>query len=372
MNQMDIKDTHHFWRHRQAIHVLGLAILGAIIWLMPAQSLAVNNEQIQLPSDSGQVYIDPDNRFSLWVPSGAELITKQNGIDLAVRSRQGWSISIQSSPANPELKLTEMAARFESKYVGPSKPWSEKLAGKAIPPNTYGGLYEGSGARVQVFMERTPLWDYVLMYIAPSGKFERAIGVFHQVLASFQPVGGPAATSQTLTSIPVPVVPKTDKFSRFQDSSQGYAISYPADWVINGPDDYTTVFSGRAGSEAAYVAVSIRNVSASGAPSLPDSVKKLLQEIRTRMAYSDIDIHHERPVPVSVGRKGDEVHGMQMVSTFRRGDIRYRQWNIVIPRPSGGVLHVWTYAASLDLFQRFQKVAETMAGSMELIEVSAQ
>jgi len=120
------------------------------------------------------------------------------------------------------------------------------------------------------------------------------------------------------------------------------------------------------------VGVSIRNVTTSGSASPQDRAEGMLQQMKAQMAYTDADIRHERAVEITIGQGDHKAQGMQMVSTFRRGDLGYRQWSIVVPRPDGNFVHVWTYTAPLDRFHKYQGVAEEMAGSMEFILASPQ
>lgn len=374
---------YHMQRLPQYLAVLGVAVIAVTVCMVSARAGGLLISQNQSVSDGGQIYVNPDQKFSVYVPRDADVTEPDGTVDLVLRSRSGWNINIQSSPANRALTLEQMAGRFEAKFVGPDKTWTEKLSDKFLDENSYSGQYEGSGSRLQMIIKRTPLWDYAIMFVAPSDAFITSVEVFQQVLASFRPM----ASSNTQGIIPGTEdvtedmqaagsgggdVASPDQLTRFHDPAMGYAISYPAHWVVSKPDEFTTMFSGKAGGNAEYVFVSIRNVTTFGALTPLGAAEGMLQQLKTQMAYSDANIRHERPVAVTIGQGDLMAQGMQMVSTFRRGDLDYRQWSIVAPRPDSSVLHVWTYMAPLDRFHVFQAIAEKMAGSMTLMAASRQ
>ncbi|NQV44891.1 MAG: hypothetical protein HQ501_08310 [Rhodospirillales bacterium] len=360
-------------------HLLAGLLVMAIIFcsskLTAGAELTPGN---QLINSQGLIYSHPDKKFSIYVPADAEILETDSAIDLAMQSRSGWSINIQSSPANHALKLEQMAGHFEAKYVGPDKPWSQKLSGEILDKNSYSGQYEGSGTRIRMIIKRTPLWDYVLMFMAPDDAFIKSAVVFQQVFESFDPLV-PADYQGGITGSDGEAIPDErnpeplpTQLNRFHDPALGYAISYPANWLASKPDAFTVVFSGQVGTDPGYVAVSIRNVAPP--PSAPPQgvSEGMLQQLKAQMAYNDANVQHDRSVEIKIGQGDQIIYGMQMISTFKRGGIGFRQWSIVAPRPEVQVIHVWTYTAPLDRFDTYQGIAEKMAGSLIFMSASAQ
>jgi len=89
---------------------------------------AQETEQKQTVSKEDRMYLDPERKFAILVPRQAEAMVPEGDIDLLIRSRVGWIINVQSSPTNPSLSVAQMAARFESRYLGMDQPWTQKLS----------------------------------------------------------------------------------------------------------------------------------------------------------------------------------------------------------------------------------------------------
>lgn len=324
------------------------------------------------------MYLDPERKFAILVPRQAEAMVPEGDIDLLIRSRVGWIINVQSSPTNPSLSVAQMAARFESRYLGMDKPWTQKLSEEFQGNQLYSGLYDGSGSRAQVIIKRTQSWDFVLMFMAPGDAFVKSMDVFQRVLSSFQTIEGDQhqemkSNEQAEATIASSTAETTqDTWQRHQENRMGVEMSYPSGWRLSRPDDFTIVFSGTPGSEAGAVIVSIRNVATNN--SVPEEARAegMLQQLRTQMAYADANIRHEPTASISIGQGTQMVQGLQMVSSFDRNGAGFQQWVIIMPRSDSNVLHVWTYVSPRNYFQKFQKTAETMASSLSLIPAAVQ
>ena len=378
MKLMTCRLISHSKQHPLRQLVVGMAIIVSMFFssILSANSeLIVENQPI---NSHGLIYTHPGEKFSIYVPVDAEILDTDSAIDLAMQSRSGWNINIQSSSANHALKLEQMAGHFEAKYVGPDKPWNQKLSGEILDNNSYSGQYEGSGTRLQVIIKRTPLWDYVLMFMAPDDAFIKSAAVFQQVLDSFSPLA-PTGNQGDISSDDGVAAPAgaskaslATHLKRFHDPALGYAISYPADWIATKPDAFTVVFSGQAGTGPGYVVVSIRNVATAFSPPPQGIAEGILQQLKAQMAYNDANVRHDRSLEIIIGQGDQIIHGMQVVSSFRRNGIDFRQWSIVAPRPEAQVIHIWTYTAPFDRFDTYQGIAEKMAGSLVFISASVQ
>ncbi len=364
-------------RHKSLIIIVILCL--AIIFPKASYSQLEISTQNQTVNVDGLMYVHPDKKFSVFVPKEAQIIDTQGTMDLALKSLKGWSVNIQSSPANPSISLGQMAGHFESKYVGPEKPWPHKLAGETVDTNTYSGRYEGSGTTVQVTIRRTPSWDYALIFIAPVDSFLSSLDIFNYMLQTFQPLttAGDNVVNQSASldgyqSESSSQPQNGNAYKRFSDATFGYELIYPSYWEVKSPDKYSIVFSGPSGTDERYIAVSIRNVAIVN-PATPKSVAEgMLQQIQTQMAYMDSDVRHDQSVEVDIGQGDYRSRGLQMTSSFRRSHIDYRRWSIAVTRPEGGIVYVWTYTAPVDRFQKYQSIAEKMAGSFAFLNPTAQ
>lgn len=352
--------------------------LGAVIVSgVPDDAGAQETAQNQSVSSVDQMYVHPEQKFAILIPKHTETMMPDGPVDLAMRSRNGWMVNIQSSPANQMLSTEQMAGRFEAEYLGMDKPWTQKLSSSFEGGDRYVGVYDGSGSRVQVVIKRTRSWDFVLLFMAPGESFAGFSNTFHRILSSFQvPETGLASRTEIESASATASSGSGDgeenQWKRMNDHRLGYGISYPANWLGSRPDDFTMAFSGTAGTEQGYAVVSIRNVAVSNAVPREAMAEGMLQQLRAQMAYADANITHDRTGPISIGQGNNTVDGLQMMSSFKRGDASYRQWTVAVPRREGNVVHVWTYVAPTDLFLKYRRIAENMAGSLELLAVTAQ
>lgn len=332
------------------------------------------NTRKQPPTGIDQIFTHPTKGFQVLVPADASLIEGQAGIDLAMGSRQGWSINIQSAQANPNSTVNDMVARLEAKYLGKDKPWSQKISGRNL--NAYGqpgydGVYDGSGMKVRVVLLRTDVLDYVVMFIAPSGSFLNTQATFDRVLSSFIPSKAPPSTDSLPTNSANSTSTDMDaELIQFHDNRLGYSMVYPSHWNVNSPTESTRVFSGPQGTKAALAAVSVQNVAPPRVGTSRLAVEAVIQELRNQMAYNLSNIHHAPGRPFFVQSPDGPIQVTQFVSDYRRSNVDFRQWTIAIPRHNGAIVHVWTYIAPLDRFELFQDTAQRMAGSWTIQTVT--
>ncbi len=54
------------------------------------------------------------------------------------------------------------------------------------------------------------------------------------------------------------------------------------------------------------------------------------------------------------------MQGHQFLVAYTQGGQPFTQWTVVVPRPAGTVVHVWSYTAPDGLFPVFRPVAEAM------------
>ncbi len=316
-----------------------------------------------------QRYTHPTKGFALNFPSNAELVEREAPVDISINSKSGWGMTVQSSATNPGLTLNDLAARLEAHYLGKQKPWSQKITGSHVlfkQFKAYDAMYEGSGMRVRVLIIRTPAFDFVLMFITPAEIFISVKPVIDTILSSFQPIAiARPAPDVTPPSAPVQAASPQMDYLKVHEASLGYSIKYPESWQIGKPDDYTLVIAGPKQGRAAEAAVTIQNVASPVEAPPEQRAQAVLQQLRTQMAYGIPNVRHVGGGSVVVAG----IQGLQLVSDFNRVSIPYRQWTIVLPHPSGTVVHIWTYTAPLDRFNEFRDITETMINSwrMEIV-----
>ena len=64
--------------------------------------------------------------------------------------------------------------------------------------------------------------------------------------------------------------------------------------------------------------------------------------------------------PIIYENNGLRLQGHQFLVAYIQGGQRFKQWTVVVPRPAGTVVHVWSYTAPDGLFPVFRPVAEAM------------
>lgn len=324
------------------------------------------------PAQPGQIetYLHPIRKFSAVVPVGAELSERGDAVEVLIRSRQGYMIKIQTGDANPTLSLSHMIAKLEAKYLGPGKPWSNKLGEK---PSKMAGLvavealYDGAGTRAEVVIARGVKTDFVIIFFAPVESFEKLEREFKWFLSNFapNPVDIPVAKKSPAASPakqPVPPIPSVSP-KRFDRAGYGYAIQYPGNWDVSRPSDNTASFSGKKGTPAYQVVVSIQNVRPASAKTPGEAADRALKDLKGSLAREagDFRIVGEKPL---IYRNGNlSLSGRQIVVTYSYSGERYRKWAMVLPRPEGTVAHIWSYTAPDNRFMEFRPFADAMLKS---------
>lgn len=324
------------------------------------------------PASPGKIktYLHPIRKFTAVVPVGAELAERGKSVEVLIRSRRGYMIKIQTGDANPTQSLTQMIAKLEKNYLGPGKPWSNKLGEKASKMaglDAVEALYDGAGTRTEVVIARGVKTDFVIIFFAPTESFEQLERVFKWFLSNFHPnpadipVANKAPAASPAKS-PVPPNPP-DLLKRFDRPGYGYAIQYPENWDVNRPSDDTASFSGIKGTPAFQVVVSIQNVRPATAKTPEEAADQALADFKTSLAREAVDFKIVGEKPLTY-RSGDlSLSGRQIVVTYSYSGDRYRRWALVLPRSTGTVAHIWSYTAPDNMFVEFRPLADAMLKS---------
>ena len=266
----DLKQTLTLWghdlplgrhHHQEADLISRTATLAALI----LATLGIVAAPVLAASPGA--YPDPKGRFVLAVPPDTQVTKKGDGSQVAIEARQGYRITLQTSPSNGAVSLSDMARKLEARHLGPFKIWRVKLGERATSVGDLPALemgYEGSGTRVRVFIMRGRKTDFVFMFFAAPRIFDEMVTNFDWVLQNFQLASDELPSGQTASgqAAPKPAPPQATPSAerRFADRELGYAIDYPGDWMMEKPTAFSTVFSGQQGTEAYYATVRIQNV----------------------------------------------------------------------------------------------------------------
>ncbi|MGB0671448.1 MAG: hypothetical protein ACPGNT_08120, partial [Rhodospirillales bacterium] len=126
-------------------------------------------------SAAPRVFTDPATGYVIAVPVGAELLRRgDNDRAIAIRSKRGFVVNVQSGPVNPLSSLNHMAGKLEAEYLGPGRQWTRKLGERTITVAglpAYDAVYDGSGVRIRVLIVRGAVNDFVFMFFAPPAAY---------------------------------------------------------------------------------------------------------------------------------------------------------------------------------------------------------
>lgn len=341
---------------------IGLLLAAGLIHAAAIPAATAAPEKIR----KAEIYVHPVIKYALSIPPGAQVAERGEKRDIAIRSRQGYRINIQTKAANPGASFQDMIARLEALYLGPGRAWSRKLGGGPMTVAgmpAYQTLYEGSGTRAGVVVARGRITDFVFMFFAPLRGFKVLKNEFDWVLDNFQPAAGEVAvkTAPSLqTTVSPPDAPGKSSRRHFADPKFGFSIDYPADWSIAKPSPFTVIFRGREGTDAFYATIGIRNVRSSSAAGQRQVAAAVLSDLKAQLAAAATEVEYFGERPLTYDKNGLRLEGYEFLVTYTMERGRFRQWTIIIPRPEGDIAHVWSYASPAARFHFFRPVVEAM------------
>ena len=150
----------------------------------------------------------------------------------------------------------------------------------------------------------------------------------------------------------------------FDGGALGYTIRFPADWIYDTPSSYQVVFSGKKDSPAYYSTVSIQNIlSAKQGGRYKDASEVADGTIgQLNQEASAVKISDEKAF-IYMTKDGKKLRGLELKAEYARQDKKFRQWVVVVPRPSGETFHVWSYTSPDDLYNTYYGTAQLMLDS---------
>lgn len=359
------------------ISVYRLALLTLLLALplstgAPAQDTAPRT----VAGEQGKALLfrHPKEGYLVAVPPGAIVEHRDQVRGIAMKSRKGYMITLQTSQARTGTPLPELMSRLEQRYLGEGRPWTRKLSEKAI---MLGGLkafqarYEGAGTMVRVIVARDGRLDYAFIFIAPPQEYPRLETDFNWVLQSFRPAPAPGvaagggAVPQTADGLNEMI---SGQVRRHASPSDGFAISYPRSWALERGPGASVVIGGAKGTPAFYATVNIQNVRLPDALDMTQATETVVADLKRQLIDVDPNARFPGQGAYVYARKGVTLNGLQFTNEYERGGQGFRQWTIVLARPDNDVVHIWSYAAPVDRYDRFGAVAGKMLETWELIQ----
>ena len=230
---------------------LGLLLL---IWLvnLPDQVLAQQPASASSPilGNEGKPMLFRHSKLGYLVAVPPDAIVEHrdeiNGI--AMKSRKGYMITLQTGAAKTDTPLPELMSRLEQRYLGNGRPWSRKLGEKPTRLaglKAFEALYEGAGSMVRVIVTRGRKLDYAFIFIAPPQEFSKLVGDFNWVLQSLLPASGANSAGVANQQGDGLNEMMRGNVRHMVGSGLGFTIDYPHSWTVEKGNGPFVVISGK-------------------------------------------------------------------------------------------------------------------------------
>jgi len=342
------------------VFVWGLVLIGQ----GAAQQMTVPTPApIVVPSEQGKVVMfrHPKQGYLVAVPPGVIVEHRDAVSGIAMKSRKGYLITVQTSIAKSGTPLPEMMAKLEQRYLGNGRPWSHKLGGQptrlaGLP--AYEAMYEGAGSRVRVVLTRGGKYDYAFIFIAPPQEFNRLAADFKWVLHSFRPahVREDGHTSKKSSDGLVEMM--AGNVQHLNDNGLGFSIDYPHSWQLEKGGSSFVVISGPKGAPAYFATINIQNVQhPAGVANITKATQNVVEELKRQLRQADSGVRFPGHGAYVYSKEGQTLNGLQFTVEYERDKTKFRQWTVVLAHPESKIIHVWSYAAPEDRYERFGAIA---------------
>ena len=205
---------------------------------------------------------------------------------------------------------------------------------------------------------------FVFGFSAPSPSFADLVSNFDGLLASFLPGEGEEGENVSAAPKARAMVPaRAPALKRFTESELGFSIHYPGDWIYVRPSRHGVVFSGGEGTEAYFSTVSIRNVELPRAAGPDQASTAALRDLKADITAGTTETGFHGEGTLVYENKDLFLQGLQFMATYSLDGKRFKKWTVIIPRPTGKVVHIWSYTSPEGQFDTYTPQAEAMRKS---------
>lgn len=214
---------------------------------------------------------------------------------------------------------------------------------------------------------------YLVRLEGPARRIDGFEDEMSRILQGFRIEGEPAQIPVTRTGRIAPELPSVQGRQsreaavslpgRFEDQGLGYLVRHPAGWSTVRLNPYTVRFTTGRNASGHEAAVTIQNMAgraAGGAYATAEEVSAVFQRQIIRI---DAQAKFQADRPFIYDRTRIRVKGLQFFVEFDADGVRWRQWQIIVPRPDRSQFHAWTFAAPVARFNRDAPVAAAMLDS---------
>lgn len=337
-------------------------------------------------------YSNEQRGFMLVAPAGARFQERADKQQISIQSRKGYAVNIQAGDANHELQTSDMFKKLERQYLGDGKPWNKKTGEKntviaGLPAAI--AYYEAGATKTKVVIVRGFKNDFVFMFFAPYTHYEKLSIEFDWILTSFRPDPAdmqnnpsqqvvnaePETKAPPLRAQPEPEASPTGRpqvvsvsnpsdVVLFSEAGYGYQIEYPSAWQLEKISAFTNTISGPFGTPAYDAIIALQNVKPAGDGI--DAAKTAFEELKSSLSKQASGVEFIGEKSVTYAKYGMTLEGRQFVANYDHQGHRFRKWALVIPRPEGGIAHIWSYTAPASQFDAYRPIAEQILNSLKI------
>jgi hypothetical protein len=146
----------------------------------------------------------------------------------------------------------------------------------------------------------------------------------------------------------------------FRERGLGYVMKYPQDWKVDLTADFVATFEPAFASDAAEGMVIVRNIQAASAEQVEEDL------IAQYIALSTLSSYRDQEDYVYTLEGEVDLAGRELIIEYPENGREWRQWVVIIPRRGQELVHVWSYANTIDEYRDHLPLAEAMFATWEI------
>lgn len=213
---------------------------------------------------------------------------------------------------------------------------------------------------------------YHLRLEAPIRRLDAIESEMDRLLLGFRITGEPAAMpvkpradADTFRppsqQVPPPAAPTADAGDalpqRLEAWQLGYALRYPAGWVVSRLNEFTVRISAGRDQRNRESAITIQNMASAEAGGAYEKADDVAGAFRKQIQGLDANAQFRSARPFHYNRTRLRLTGTEFTAAYKVGGNDWRQWQIVVPRPDGRAFHAWSLTTPAERFDDYAKVA---------------
>ena len=161
--------------------------------------------------------------------------------------------------------------------------------------------------------------------------------------------------------------------SHLKNNELGFSISYPKSWSVERANGPFVIISGKKGTPAYFATVNIQNVyKKEGSEDITKSTQNVVEDLKQQLKQADPNASFPSQGAYVYSQEGIILNGLQFTVLYEREGRKYRLWNVVLARLDNNIVHIWSYAAPEDRYDRYGAIAGKMLETWKLSNGQAQ